>query len=108
MAGRGRGRGSDRFDIEAVELVIAGRTYKLANISSTGVLVRDYPNAPKRGTALEMVVRLPVMGSMTPMEFAGMVVRDDGQGNVAINYAPPSRTWTKLLETLKIKESGAD
>lgn len=100
----GRARRSDRFDIDAVELVIGGKTYKLINISSSGVLVKDYTDAPKRGTALEMIVRLPVMGSMTPMEIAGMVVSSDGSGTVAINYAHPSRTWTKLLATLKIKD----
>ncbi len=100
-----KARTSNRFDIDAVELVMDGEVYKLANISSSGVLLRDCHKAAKVGTALEMVVRLPVMGSMTPLEVAGMVVRDDGEGNVAINYAHPSRTWTKLLETLNIKES---
>jgi len=100
------GRTSDRFDINTVEVIINGEAYKLINISSTGLLVRDYFTAPKAGTAMEMIVRLPVMGTMTPLEVAGMVVRDDGKGNIAINYAHPSRTWTKLLETLNIKASG--
>ena len=38
------------------------------------------------------------METMMPLEVAGLVVRDDGVGNVAINYAQRSRTLAKLLE----------
>ena len=40
---------------------------------------------------------------MTPLEVAGLVVRDDGVRNVAINYAQRSRTQAKYLEILDIK-----
>ena len=41
---------------------------------------------------------------MTPLEVAGLVVRDEGVGYVAINYVQRNRTEVKLLEILNIKD----
>ena len=43
------------------------------------------------------------METMMPLEVAGLVVRDEGVGYVAINYVQRSRTEVKLLEILNIK-----
>ena len=43
------------------------------------------------------------MGMMTPLEVAGLVVRDEVVGYVAINYVQRSRTEARLLEILNIK-----
>ena len=40
---------------------------------------------------------------MMPLEVAGLVVRDEGVGNVAINYVQCSRTEAKLLKIRNIK-----
>ena len=43
------------------------------------------------------------MGTMPPLELAGLVVRNEGVGYVANNYVQRSRKGAKLLEILNIK-----
>lgn len=99
-------RSNERYDLKSIETLVDDKPCQLVNVSSTGVLVAGLANAPKTGSAVELILWVPVLGQRSPLKIEGVVVRHIDLG-VGINYATPGRTWPKLLKILDQRLTGA-
>jgi len=96
-----------RFDLSTVKVFINGEERSLLNVSSSGVLIDDAPPGLVVGAPCEVVLKVKALGKWVPTSVMGVVKRIPADGQVAIQYATPGKTWKTLLNILNKREHTA-
>jgi len=93
-----------RFDLSSVKVFLSDRECTLLNVSSSGVLIDDAPAGLTVGAPCEVLLKVRALGKWVPTYVMGMVTRIPADGQVAIQYAKPGKTWNTLLNILNKRE----
>ncbi|MGB0748622.1 MAG: PilZ domain-containing protein [Magnetospiraceae bacterium] len=93
----------ERYELTGVGALIDRFQCPVINVSDQGVLLEDPMELLRQGDAAGIVLTVPLLDKIVPVEVYGWVVRAEN-GMAALNYDEPVRTWKRLLALLNQKQ----
>lgn len=99
-------RRSPRYRLRDISAEIDGRACEIADVSPTGILLKEAGGGRERGDAVTVTLSVPLMERIVPVRVDGFVVRADERGT-AIDYVRPAVTWPQVLKVLDYRQGRA-